>query len=113
MLKMPLRRLRGYEASHVLCLLTPMITSAFKRLDLVSKVTIRIFLGQLAFAAVMAAPSPKGFIPTFTVTLLFFAIIQSALALMAARRPPAGTLSEWDGVSWLLLVAMGCYLLSR
>jgi hypothetical protein len=87
--------------------------SVLQRLDLVSKVTVRIFVGQLVIAAIMAASSPKGFMPTFSIMLAFFATIQALLALGARQRPPAGSLTEWDGVSWLLLVATGCYLLYR
>ncbi|MDQ0396480.1 hypothetical protein [Labrys monachus] len=90
-----------------------MKTSSSPRLDLVSRVTVHIFIGQLTIAAIMAASSPKGFMPTFSVLLAFFAFIQVLLALSGGRRPPAGSLTEWDGVSWLLLVATGCHLLCR
>ena len=84
-----------------------------QRLDLASKVTIHIFAGQLAIGAIMAALSPKAFMPAFGLVLLYFAAIQSMLALGARQRAPATSLTEWDGVSWLLLVATGCFILAR
>ena len=92
---------------------TAMAKSVLKNLDLVSRVTVHIFVGQIAFAAILAASSSKGFMPTFSLLLVSFAIVQAVLALGARKRPPASSLTEWDGVSWLLLVAVGCYLLYR
>lgn len=90
-----------------------MARSALKRLDLVSRVTIRIFIGQLVLAAIMAATGPKGFMPTFAAVLVIFAIVQTIQAAGVKQRPPASSLTEWDGVSWLLLVATGCHILAR
>jgi hypothetical protein len=90
-----------------------MAKSILKKLDLVSRVTIHIFVGQIVLAATLAVASPTGFMPTFSFLLISLAVMQALLALGARRRPPASSLTEWDGVSWLLLVAVGCYLLHR
>ena len=87
-----------------------MAASRVSNLDVVSRVTILIFLGQLLFGGLLAFLSPKGFSLTFAGLLLFSAAIQTFLALCAERRPSASSLNEWDGISWLLLVATVCLL---
>ena len=90
-----------------------MVITVLKKLDLVSRVTVHVFAGEIVLAAALAAASPRAFMPTFSVLLVFLALVQALLALGAKRAPPAASLNEWDGVSWLLLVATGCCLLAR
>ncbi|GLS22631.1 hypothetical protein GCM10007874_56510 [Labrys miyagiensis] len=87
-----------------------MTTFTIRKLDLVSRVTVHIFIFQLIVATVLAISSPTGFLSGFTSTLVLMAVLQALLALAARRRPPAGSLHEWDGVAWLLLVASGCHV---
>ncbi|WP_413989912.1 hypothetical protein ACMDCR_28935 [Labrys okinawensis] len=89
-----------------------MTTFTIRKLDLVSRVTVHIFIVELVSAAFLAASSPTGFLSGFTSTLVMIAVLQALLALAARRRPPAASLHEWDGVAWLLLVASGCHLLA-
>ncbi|WP_448950714.1 hypothetical protein [Labrys neptuniae] len=87
-----------------------MSISVAKKLDLVSRVTIHVFVVETIFAVLLAAAGPKAFASTFAVLLLFLAVLQTMGALGAHRRAPSSSLTEWDGVSWLLLVAAGTYL---
>jgi hypothetical protein len=87
-----------------------MTTFTIRKLDLVSRVTVHIFIAELVAAAVLAASSPTGFLSGFTTTLVMIAVLQALLALTARRRPPAASLTEWDGVAWLLLLASGCHV---
>ena len=87
-----------------------MATSKSYKLDLVSRVTIYVFVGQLVLAAILASVSPTGFTSTFVRLLMFYAIVQTLLGFGAKKRAPATSLNERDGVLWLLLVATGCLL---
>ncbi|PRH85564.1 hypothetical protein C5L14_21520 [Labrys okinawensis] len=90
-----------------------MSKSVSRKLDLVSRVTIHVFAGEVLFAALLAASGSKAFAPTFAVLLTFLAVIQVMAALGACRRAPSSSLTEWDGVTWLLLVATGALLFAR
>lgn len=76
------------------------------RLDIVSKVTIHLFVMQVVLAVVLASLSPAAFPQSFARVLAGFAAIQTLFAATAAPVPSRHALTEWDGVSWLVFVAM-------
>ena len=78
--------------------------------DVVSKVTIHLFLIQVAVAMIVASLSPGGFPLSFALTLSFFAAVQTLLAIGATPCPTQRALTEWDGISWLVFLAMACVL---
>ena len=107
--------LQGIPVSGIPFVLPPVIamtTFTLRKLDIVSRVTVHIFIIELVTATVLGASNPTGFLSGFTSTLVMMAVLQALLALVSRRRPPAGSLHEWDGVAWLLLVASGCHVLA-
>lgn len=84
-----------------------------KKLDIVSRVTIHVFVAEVLFAALLAACGSKAFAPTFAALLALFAVLQAMAASGARRRAPSSSLTEWDGIAWLLLVATGALLFLR
>ena len=84
-----------------------MTPAKIHHLDVVSKVTIHLFVMQVALAALMASLSPAEFTQSFAVILAGFAVIQTFVAAAAASSAPTRhALTEWDGVSWLAFLAM-------
>ena len=76
------------------------------RLDVVSKVTIHLFAMQVVLAAVMASLSPAEFTQSFALILAGLAVIQTLFAATAAPAPVRNSLTEWDGVSWLVFLSL-------
>lgn len=90
-----------------------MSISSTGKLDLVSRVTVHVFAAEVLFAALLAASGPKAFAPTFAALLSVLAFVQGLAALGARRRAPTTSLTEWDGIAWLLLAATGALLFLR
>jgi|EndMetStandDraft_2_1072991.scaffolds.fasta_scaffold409960_1 hypothetical protein len=84
-----------------------MVPTRIRQLDIVSQVTILMFAVQVVLAAILAYLSPAGFQHSFALILSAFAAIQALLAANAEPAPSRHTLNEWDGVSWLVFLAMG------
>jgi len=87
-----------------------MVPIRIRRLDVVSRVTVHLFVMQVMLAAVFAYLSLDGFQESFAVMLTAFAGIQALFAFTAAPTPSRQALTEWDGVSWLACLALAFYL---
>jgi hypothetical protein len=76
----------------------------FRRLDTVSRVTIHIFIGEVALAA-LAASLADNFATTFGFVLLVLATLQ-LFARLASHPPRRRGLSEIDGALWLVALSI-------
>ena len=92
---------RAYQFGPIQ-LMVPMTN--FRKLDTVSRVTIHIFLVEVALAA-LAASLTDNFATTFGFALLVLATLQF-IACLASRPPRHRGLSEIDGAIWLVALSI-------
>jgi hypothetical protein len=74
------------------------------RLDIVSLVTIHVFIFQVAVSAAFALITTN-FASTFAIVLFFCGIAQM-LSAVSAQRIDGGALNEWDGALWLFALSL-------
>jgi len=74
-------------------------------LDPVSRVTLHLFLAQLAIALAITAALPAPFPASFAAALAVIALMQAGAATHSAPGTGTGSLTEWDAVAWLLATA--------
>jgi hypothetical protein len=79
--------------------------ATLRRLDTVSRVTVHVFMIEVAMAA-FAASFAESFVATFTFALLALATLQF-LAAATSHPPQQSGLDELDGALWLTALAFG------
>jgi len=79
-------------------------------LDPASRVTLHLFLAQLALSMALAALLPVPFATGLGANLGMTALLQAGAWAHAAPGPGAASLCEIDGIAWLLAAA--CLALS-
>jgi hypothetical protein len=88
---------------------TTMSFHELPRLDVVSRVTVQLFVLQVTLATVVACLLGD-FFSAYSLILFCLALVQAMSAVASRSTAPPG-LNEWDGTLWLAALALAVQIL--